>query len=99
MVADEQERTKDDQRIRQEREIREEFIKNKTKGTHSLAMHLTRKYDIITVGEKEREMFVYRDGMYFKADNEIIYPENAAHPPRTESDQERQDGDVPQDSG
>lgn len=55
--------------------IRKEFIKNKTKGTHELAYYLKRKFNIITVGEKEREMYVYRDGIYFQAENEIIFPE------------------------
>lgn len=58
-----------------EKEIRTKFIKDKTKATHMLAKYLTNKYDIITVGEKEREMFVYRDGIYFRAENEIIFPE------------------------
>lgn len=51
------------------------FTKNKAKGTFLLARYLTQKYSIITVGEKEREMFVYRDGTYFRAENEIIFPE------------------------
>jgi len=59
----------------EEKLIVREFIKNKTKGTFYLANYLTQKYNIITVGEKEREMYVYRGGMYFKAENEIIYPE------------------------
>lgn len=59
----------------QEELIVKEFIKNKTKGTFYLARYLTQKFNIITVGEKEREMFVYRDGMYKRAENEVIYPE------------------------
>lgn len=59
----------------EERLIVREFIKNKTKGTFYLATYLTQKYNIITVGEKEREMFVYRGGMYKRAENEVIYPE------------------------
>ncbi len=51
------------------------FKTNKTKGTYLLAEHIVNKYDIITVGEKEREIFVYRDGVYFQAENEIIFPE------------------------
>jgi P4 family phage/plasmid primase-like protien len=51
------------------------YNKNKTKGTYFLAKLITKKFDIITVGEKEHEMFVYRDGIYFQAENEIIYPE------------------------
>lgn len=58
-----------------EKEVRDHFIKEKTKGTYALAEYLTQKYSIITVGEKEREMFVYQDGLYFRAENEIIYPE------------------------
>lgn len=59
----------------EEKEIRKQFVKNKTKGTFYIAKYLTRKYDIITVGEKEREMFVYRDGYYKRAENEVIFPE------------------------
>lgn len=55
--------------------ILKSFAKNKTKGTHDLASYLTHKFNIITVGEHEREMFVYRNGVYFQAENEIIYPE------------------------
>jgi P4 family phage/plasmid primase-like protien len=61
--------------VTQEADLRKEFVKNKAKGTYNLAKYLTDKYNIITVGEKEREMYVYRDGMYFRAENEIIFPE------------------------
>ena len=55
--------------------ITKEFLKNKTKGTFWIAKYLTEKYNIITVGEKEREMSVYKDGIYKRAENEVIYPE------------------------
>lgn len=58
-----------------EAKIRAEFRKNKKKGTYLLAQYITSKFDIITVGEKEREMFVYQDGIYFQAENQIIFPE------------------------
>lgn len=58
-----------------ESEIRQEFIKSKIGGTYKLAEFIVRKFDIITIGEKEYEMFVYKDGIYFQALNEIIYPE------------------------
>lgn len=58
-----------------EKEIVKIFLKEKKKGTYLLAHYLTRKYDIITVGEKEREVFVYRDGYYVRAENILIYPE------------------------
>lgn len=57
-----------------ENELRQGFIKNKTSGTYTLAQHIVKKFDIITIGEKEYEMYVYRDGIYFQATNEIIYP-------------------------
>lgn len=61
---------------RQEEIIVEIFKKNKTEGTYLLAQHIVKKYNIITVGEKEREMYIYRDGMYFAgAENLIIFPE------------------------
>lgn len=59
----------------EEAAIVKDFLKNKTKGTFYLAKYLTKKFNIITVGEKEREMYVYRAGMYTRAENEIIYPE------------------------
>ena len=59
----------------EENQIRAAFVKNKTEGTYALAVHITKKFDIISVGEKEYEMFVYRDGMYKQAINEVIYPE------------------------
>lgn len=59
----------------QEGMIVKEFVKNKTKGTFYLARYLTEKFNIITVGEKEREMFVYRGGVYKRAENEVVYPE------------------------
>lgn len=58
-----------------ENEIRAAFVKNKAEGCYALAVHIVKKFEIITVGEKEYEMFVYRDGMYFQSVNEIIYPE------------------------
>jgi P4 family phage/plasmid primase-like protien len=55
--------------------IRQAFIKNKATGTYEIALYLVKKYEIVTIGEKELEMYVYRDGIYFQAVNEIIYPE------------------------
>lgn len=55
--------------------IYKEFSKDKAKTTYRLAGYLTGKFNIITVGEKEREMFVYHNGYYFQAENEIIFPE------------------------
>lgn len=66
--------TSDKQEVVEEK-VRQEFKKNKKKGTYLLAQHITNKFDIITVGEKEREMFVYQDGIYFQAENQIIFPE------------------------
>ncbi len=60
----------------EEIEIAKLFIKNKTEATYRLAEYITKKYEIITVGEREREMFIYKDGMYYPgADNLVIYPE------------------------
>jgi len=58
-----------------EKEIARTFVKEKVKATYDLAEYLTKKYDIVTVGEKEREMFVYQDGYYKRAENLVIYPE------------------------
>jgi putative DNA primase/helicase len=60
---------------KEEEAIQKNFVTNKTSGTYDLAGYLTRKYDIITVGEKEREMYVYQNGIYFRSENEIIFPE------------------------
>lgn len=59
----------------EEESIAEQFKKDKTKATYRLAHYLTRKYNVITVGEKEREIFVYQEGLYRPAENEIIFPE------------------------
>jgi P4 family phage/plasmid primase-like protien len=58
-----------------EKSIIKVFLKNKTEGTYRLAQHIVRKYNIITVGEKERELFVYQEGYYCPAENNIIFPE------------------------
>ena len=58
-----------------EKEVRMIFQKNKVEGTWELAKYMVKRFDIITIGEKEREMYVYRGGIYFKAENEIIFPE------------------------
>lgn len=59
----------------EELNIRLAFVKKKDRGTYNLAEYLTKKYDIITVGEKEREMFVYQDGYYKRAENLLVFPE------------------------
>lgn len=61
--------------MEQEHAIREVFIKNKVRGTYELAMYLTKKYEMITVGRKERETFIYERGYYYRAENEVIFPE------------------------
>jgi len=52
-----------------------QFKNNFKKGTYALAMHIVAKYNIITIGEVEREVYIYDSGMYRRAENEIIYPE------------------------
>lgn len=59
----------------EENELRAGFIKNKVGGTYALAQYIVKKFDIITVGEKEYEMYVYQNGMYSVGLNEIIFPE------------------------
>lgn len=58
-----------------EHEIREVFIKNKTRGTYDLAMYLTKRYEMVTVGRKIRETYIYSNGLYYRAENEVILPE------------------------
>lgn len=60
----------------EETQIKKLYIKNKKKGTYVLANYITSKYKIITIGEKDREMYIYKDGMYHPgAENLIIFPE------------------------
>lgn len=59
----------------QEAMIVKDFAKKKTEATFYLARYLTGKFNIITIGEKEREIYVYRNGVYNRAENEVIYPE------------------------
>lgn len=60
----------------EETQIRKLFVTQKKKGTYALANYIVKKYDIITIGEKDREMFIYQDGYYHPgADNLVIYPE------------------------
>ncbi len=59
----------------EEAEILSQFTKNSVNGTFELAQYIVKKFNIITVGEIEREMYVYQDGMYKLAQNEIIAPE------------------------
>lgn len=58
-----------------EQEIRAVFIKNKVRGTYLMAEHLTKQFDMITIGKKYRETYVYQDGIYTAAENLIIFPE------------------------
>jgi len=59
-----------------EKEIQQTFKKNKTEATYLLAKYIVRKFKIVTIAEKVREMFIYRGGMYYPgADNLVIYPE------------------------
>lgn len=60
----------------EEGQIQELFKKHKTEATYALAQYIVQKYHIVTIGEHEREMFIYRDGMYYPgAENLVIYPE------------------------
>lgn len=51
------------------------FLKNKTEATFMLAQYIVEKYNIITIGEKEREMYVYKEGQYVPAESNVIFPE------------------------
>ncbi|MES2409675.1 MAG: phage/plasmid primase, P4 family [Patescibacteria group bacterium] len=75
IVSEEKENQTEKNDTQEEEEILKVFLKNKTEGTYLLAKYIVKKYNIITVGEKEREMFVYRNGAYMPAENEVIYPE------------------------
>ncbi len=71
-VAESEDMTEEE---KEESQIVKQFLKNKAKGTFFLASYLTRKWSIVTIGEKEREMYVYKNGYYRRAENEVIYPE------------------------
>lgn len=58
-----------------EDELVKEYKDNKTKGTYLIAQHIAHHHKIITVGEHEREMFVYQEGYYRPAENLIVFPE------------------------
>lgn len=58
-----------------EKQIREAFIKNKVRGTYELAMYLVEKYNMVTIGAKFRETYVYQNGVYVAAENLVIFPE------------------------
>jgi putative DNA primase/helicase len=61
--------------IQEEVDIAVLFQKNKTTATYRLAQYIKNKYSIITIGEKEREIYVYQNGLYARAENSIIFPE------------------------
>lgn len=72
---EQQELTKAKTVVQEEEDIRASFKKSLKKGTYDLALYMTKTHSIITIGEKEREMFVYDNGIYYRAENEIIFPE------------------------
>lgn len=62
-------------RADEEKDLREAYIKEKTKSTYALATYLCKIHNIVTVGEKESEHYYYRNGVYVPAENELIFPE------------------------
>lgn len=58
-----------------EESIKHGYKKDATKATYALAKFLIDKYKIITVGEKDREIYAYKDGKYSRAEESIILPE------------------------
>ena len=61
--------------VEEEAQIVKEFKKNKIGGTFLLAKYIVKKFDIITVGESEREIYLYQGGMYVEGQNNVILPE------------------------
>jgi putative DNA primase/helicase len=59
----------------EEKEIVKQYLKNKKGGTYLLAKYLVKKHSIITIGEHEREYYVYQNGYYIPAENMLIFPE------------------------
>lgn len=72
---EQQELTKAKTIVQEEEDIRVSFKKSLKIGTYNLALYMVKTHSIITIGEKEREMFVYENGIYYRAENEIIFPE------------------------
>ena len=62
-------------RLPTEEELAKKYKDNKTTGTYALAEYITHKYNVITIGEHDREVYVYQDGYYRLAENLVIYPE------------------------
>ncbi len=59
-----------------EEEIAELCKKNLTEGTYALAKLLVKKYQIVSMGDKERsDIYTYEKGKYTKTDQSVIYPE------------------------
>lgn len=58
-----------------EKDLQQLFIKDKVKGTYELALYLTQKYNMVTVGHRFRETYIYQEGIYIRAENTIIFPE------------------------
>lgn len=50
------------------------FVKEKKRAISEIAKYISEKYNIITVGEKEREVYIYRNGYYQRGEYEIVYP-------------------------
>lgn len=62
-------------REEEEKELKRAYVVEKTKSTYAIASYLCKIHSIVTVGEKVSEYYVYRNGKYIDAENEIIYPE------------------------
>jgi len=71
-------------RLYEERNLREDptedelyngYKKDATKATMSLAKYLVKKFHIITIGEKQREIYVYKDGKYVIGEEHYVLPD------------------------
>jgi P4 family phage/plasmid primase-like protien len=60
---------------KEEQDLVASYIKSKPIGMFNIANHIISKYNIVTIGEKMQEIFVYIDGMYREAENVVVFPE------------------------
>jgi putative DNA primase/helicase len=58
-----------------EKDIVETYIREKKGGTYKLAEYIVSRFEIITVGSSDREMYIYQDGYYKRAENDFVFPE------------------------
>src|SRR3989344_845148 len=49
----------------------DELNRDKSSGCFEIALYLVKRFNIKTIGDREREIFIYKDGLYMKGTNHI----------------------------